>query len=83
MSLAYVGFKHQREPRGESLATQARNAYAAVFPGGNPTRGQGSAAAKATAPPTLAKGLALSRRSRPEQTPAVEPEFTTSAYTSI
>jgi hypothetical protein len=50
-----------------SVATQARNAYAAVFPGGNPTRGQGSAAAKATAPPTLAKGLALSRRSRPEQ----------------
>ena len=44
--------------------TRARSAYAAVFPGGNPTRGQGSAAAKATEPPTLAKGLAFSTRSR-------------------
>jgi hypothetical protein len=40
------------------------HAYAAVFPGGNPTRGQGSTAAKATEPPTLAKGLAFSTRSR-------------------
>ena len=44
--------------------TRARSAYAAVFPDGNPTRGQGSAAAKATEPPTLAKGLAFSTRSR-------------------